>query len=63
MSRIGKKTIKLPPKVKVTVTGQHVLVEGPAGKLERDLLFSPSPDQEVLGEELIAIARAARTRR
>lgn len=34
-----------------------------AGKLERDLLFSPVPDQEALGEELIAIARAARTRR
>jgi DNA polymerase III subunit delta len=34
-----------------------------AGKLERDLLFSPAPDQEALGEELIAIARAARTRR
>jgi DNA polymerase-3 subunit delta len=34
-----------------------------AGRLERGLLFSPAPDQEALGEELLAIARAARGRR
>ena len=34
-----------------------------AGKLESDLLFSAAPDQEALGEELIAIARAAASRR
>ena len=34
-----------------------------AGQLERDLMFSPAPDQEVLGEELLSIARAARGRR
>jgi DNA polymerase-3 subunit delta len=34
-----------------------------AGQLERDLLFSPAPDQETLGEELLSIARAARGRR
>ena len=34
-----------------------------AGKLERDLLFSPVPDREALGEELLSIARAARSRR
>lgn len=38
-------------------------VAGRAGRLERELLFSPAPGQEALGEELIAIARAARTRR
>lgn len=32
-------------------------------KLESDLLFSAAPDQEALGEELIAIARAAASRR
>ena len=37
MSRIGKKPIAIPAKVKVTVNGLHLLVEGPAGKLERDL--------------------------
>ena len=34
-----------------------------ASRLEKDLLYTPAPDQEALGEELIAIARAARTRR
>jgi DNA polymerase-3 subunit delta len=34
-----------------------------AGKLERDLLFSPVPDREALGEALLSIARAARSRR
>jgi DNA polymerase-3 subunit delta len=33
-----------------------------AGKLESDLLFSDAPNQEALGEELIAIARAAARR-
>jgi DNA polymerase-3 subunit delta len=31
-----------------------------AGKLERDLMLSPVPDQDALGEELISIARKAR---
>ncbi len=30
------------------------------GSLERDLMFSPVPERDALGEELIAIARAAR---
>jgi DNA polymerase-3 subunit delta len=34
-----------------------------AGQLARELLFSPVPDQEALGEELLSIARAARGRR
>lgn len=33
-----------------------------AGKLERGLMFSPAPQQEALGEELLAIAREARRR-
>ena len=33
------------------------------GKLESDLMFSSAPDQSALGEELIAIARAAASRR
>jgi DNA polymerase-3 subunit delta len=32
-----------------------------AGKLERALMFTPVPDQEALGEELLAIARKARS--
>ena len=31
-----------------------------AGKLERSLMFTPVPDREALGEELLAIARKAR---
>ena len=33
-----------------------------AGKLERELMFNDSPPAEALGEELVAIARAARRR-
>ena len=33
-----------------------------AGRLERALMFSPAPQQEALGEELLAIAREARRR-
>jgi len=32
-----------------------------AGKLERALMFTPVPDREALGEELLAIARKARS--
>jgi large subunit ribosomal protein L6 len=37
MSRIGKKTIEIPAKVKVSVSGRRVHVEGPKGKLDWDL--------------------------
>jgi len=37
MSRIGKQPIVIPPKVKVEVKGQKVLVEGPKGKLDWEL--------------------------
>jgi len=37
MSRIGKKPIAILAKVKVAVNGVHLVVEGPLGKLERDL--------------------------
>ena len=37
MSRIGKQHIAIPPKVKVDVKGQQVMVEGPKGKLNWDL--------------------------
>ena len=32
-----------------------------AGKLERSMMFTPVPDREALGEELLAIARKARS--
>jgi DNA polymerase-3 subunit delta len=34
-----------------------------AGRLERELMFTPVPDREALGEELLAIARKARSSR
>lgn len=37
MSRIGKLAVKIPSGVKVAVNGQRVSVEGPKGKLEREL--------------------------
>src|SRR5499425_2338757 len=37
MSRIGKQPIVIPPKVKVEVKGQKVLVEGPKGKLDWEI--------------------------
>jgi large subunit ribosomal protein L6 len=46
MSRIGKKAIPLPKGVKVEVNGVHIVVSGPAGKLERDL--HPAVDVKVV---------------
>lgn len=37
MSRIGKKSIPLPKGVKVELQGPHIVVQGPSGRLERDL--------------------------
>jgi large subunit ribosomal protein L6 len=39
MSRIGKQPVLIPDKVKVTVTGETVLVEGPKGKVQKS--FAP----------------------
>jgi large subunit ribosomal protein L6 len=39
MSRIGKQPVSIPDKVKVTVNGEKVVVEGPKGKVEKS--FAP----------------------
>ena len=39
MSRIGKQPVPIPDKVKVSVTGDTVLVEGPKGKVQKT--FAP----------------------
>jgi large subunit ribosomal protein L6 len=37
MSRVGKTPIAIPPGVEVRLSGRHVVVEGPRGRLERDV--------------------------
>lgn len=37
MSRIGKQPVVLPEKVKATVNGKKITIEGPLGKLDRDV--------------------------
>lgn len=37
MSRIGNQPIEVPEKVKVTISGHQVKVEGPKGKLNREM--------------------------
>ena len=39
MSRIGKQPVSIPDKVKITVNGENVLVEGPKGKVQKS--FAP----------------------
>ncbi|RJP68460.1 MAG: 50S ribosomal protein L6 [Candidatus Abyssobacteria bacterium SURF_17] len=59
MSRIGKNPIQIPDKVKVTVSGQRVFVEGPKGKLEHDV----HPRIRVTAEEgRVSVARSDNTR-
>ncbi|MUG99693.1 50S ribosomal protein L6 [Scytonema sp. UIC 10036] len=50
MSRIGKRPIKVPAKVQVTVDGAKVVVKGPKGELSRELptQVTVSQDGEIL---------------
>jgi len=59
MSRIGKKPIPIPDKVKVTVSGQSVKVEGPKGKLSVDA--HPKTKIAVTGKE-VTVARVGEDR-
>ncbi|MBI4027692.1 MAG: 50S ribosomal protein L6 [Verrucomicrobia bacterium] len=52
MSRIGKKPVEIPPKVKVAVEGRHVLVEGPKGKLDLDL---PDPIDAAVANNRVSV--------
>jgi DNA polymerase-3 subunit delta len=44
-------------------SGRLATIAERAGKLEAELMFSPAPDRQALGEELLAIARVAASRR
>ncbi|HXP90137.1 MAG TPA: 50S ribosomal protein L6 [Fibrobacteria bacterium] len=50
MSRVGKNPIVLPDKVKASLNGRTLLVEGPKGKLSRDV--HPAIDVQIEGNVL-----------
>jgi large subunit ribosomal protein L6 len=58
MSRIGKNPVAIPAKVKVTVTGGRVAVEGPKGKLEMAL---PRLTSAQVDGSNVKVARSADT--
>ena len=51
MSRIGKVPVPIPDKVKITITGGTILVEGPKGKVSKT--FSPVVKIEVVDKNVI----------
>lgn len=50
MSRIGKQPVSIPDKVKVSVTGETVLVEGPKGKVQKT--FAPVVKVTITNKEI-----------
>ena len=46
MSRIGKKPIKIPDGVEVTISGNHIKVKGPKGELEQTIHHAMEVKQE-----------------
>jgi len=58
MSRIGKQPVVLPEKVKATVSGNKVTIEGPLGRLERTLnrVVTPTLDE---AKRQVLVARAS----
>lgn len=59
MSRVGKKSIIVPDKVKVNVSGSAVTVEGPKGKLDWTLPQGISVEQE---GDTLTVNRASESR-
>lgn len=57
MSRIGKRQIAVPEKVKIAVSGETVSVEGPKGKLATPL--NPHTTLEVKGNVVAVICSSA----
>jgi large subunit ribosomal protein L6 len=56
MSRIGNKPIEIPDKVKVSVDGCEVTVEGPLGKLQWEFRSEIAVDVKI-DEKLVVVAR------
>ena len=54
MSRVGSKSIEIPDKVNVAISGGHVLVEGPKGKLE---LAMPKRTSVAQHENTLSVSR------
>jgi large subunit ribosomal protein L6 len=54
MSRIGKQPVIIPDKVKVTVNGDTVLVEGPKGKVSK--LFAPVVKVAVVDNKKVVVS-------
>lgn len=63
MSRIGKRPVTIPGNVKVSVDGRKVSVEGPKGKLSRELLpqVSVSIEDGVLSVNRVNDSQEARS--
>jgi large subunit ribosomal protein L6 len=59
MSRIGKQPVSIPDKVKVTIHGETVLVEGPKGKVQKS--FAPAVKVTV-AEKKVTFAPADESR-
>jgi large subunit ribosomal protein L6 len=55
MSRLGKKPVVVPDKVKVQISGNSISVEGPKGKLDYEL---PNKTQVELKDNEILISRS-----
>lgn len=55
MSRIGRKPIEIPEGVKVAINGQNIVVEGPKGKLEKEVDVNLVLNQE--GNKLFLVPR------
>lgn len=58
MSRVGKRPIPIPEKVKIDLQGNHIKVTGPKGELERDL---PVEITVNVGEAEIEVTRPNET--
>jgi large subunit ribosomal protein L6 len=56
MSRLGRLPIPIPDKVKVTLQGSHVSVEGPLGKLSKDL---PAGLTAQIQDKTLVVSRAS----